>query len=185
MQINVFEGARRISVALGVLWVGGFLVAAMMSNPFVNITYSIPTFGAKPVKVDDCPTVAEPMYEWVTTSLGDSVRLELCLGTMPSDDGTRMLVPYARAEGGQVWLGAKYSNEVRNYTKQLAEALHLSGDIAAEVESLKWKKRIAEWRDYGAVMLGGLLAGWVFVSAIGWVVRGFLGIPRGKDVRND
>jgi hypothetical protein len=43
------------------------------------------------------------------------------------------------------------------------------------------------WRStYGqglAVMLGGLLALWIFSMSMGWIVRGFLGIPRGMDSR--
>jgi hypothetical protein len=43
------------------------------------------------------------------------------------------------------------------------------------------------WRStYGqglAVMLGGLLALWIFSVSMGWIVRGFLGIPSGMDSR--
>ena len=43
----------------------------------------------------------------------------------------------------------------------------------------------ASWRTtYGqglAAMLGGLAALWIFSLSVGWIVRGFLGIPRGMD----
>jgi hypothetical protein len=35
-----------------------------------------------------------------------------------------------------------------------------------------------------AVMLGGLLALWIFSMAMGWIARGFLGIPRGMDSKS-
>lgn len=34
-----------------------------------------------------------------------------------------------------------------------------------------------------AVMLGGLIALWIFSMAMGWIVRGFLGIPPGMDYK--
>jgi len=34
-----------------------------------------------------------------------------------------------------------------------------------------------------AVLFGGLAFGWVFMAVTGWVVRGFLGVPRGADER--
>jgi hypothetical protein len=44
------------------------------------------------------------------------------------------------------------------------------------------------WRSaYGqglAVMLGGLIALWIFSLAMGWIVRGFLGIPLQRDTRS-
>ncbi len=43
------------------------------------------------------------------------------------------------------------------------------------------------WRSaYGqglAAILGGLFALWIFSLAMGWIVRGFLGIPRGMDYK--
>jgi hypothetical protein len=49
------------------------------------------------------------------------------------------------------------------------------------------KKWWESWRSaYGqrfAAMLGGLIALWIFSLAMGWIVRGFLGIPRGMDLR--
>lgn len=42
-----------------------------------------------------------------------------------------------------------------------------------------------EWRSvYGqglAIMIGGLFALWVFTLSVGWIFRGFMGIPRGMD----
>jgi len=32
-------------------------------------------------------------------------------------------------------------------------------------------------------LVGGLAAGWAVVFTTGWIVRGFLSIPRGKDER--
>jgi hypothetical protein len=59
--------------------------------------------------------------------------------------------------------------------------------IRKEDEELLNKKWWESWRStYGqgfAVMLGGLLALWIFSMSMGWIVRGFLGIPRGMDYK--
>jgi hypothetical protein len=59
--------------------------------------------------------------------------------------------------------------------------------ISKQEEERLNKKWWESWRSiYGqglAVMLGGLLALWIFSVSMGWIVRGFLGIPRGMDFK--
>ena len=38
---------------------------------------------------------------------------------------------------------------------------------------------------FASVVLGGLLFILVFTWVIGWIVRGFMGIPRGQDQKNE
>jgi hypothetical protein len=57
--------------------------------------------------------------------------------------------------------------------------------IRKEDEARLNEKWWQSWRSaYGqglAIMIGGLAALWIFVLAMGWIVRGFLGIPHGMD----
>ena len=43
------------------------------------------------------------------------------------------------------------------------------------------RKLFDQWKTALQFLVGGLVIGWVLVSSIGWIVRGFLGVPRGKD----
>lgn len=62
-------------------------------------------------------------------------------------------------------------------------------EISLSDESLKIinseiSSRVAQhlWETIGGT-LAGVGVGWIFVWCIGWIVRGFLGIPRGQDYR--
>ena len=35
-----------------------------------------------------------------------------------------------------------------------------------------------------AWLFGGLAVGWVLLFVVGWIVRGFMGIPMGKDAKD-
>jgi hypothetical protein len=63
--------------------------------------------------------------------------------------------------------------------------VHSAFKIRKEDEARLNAKWWETWRSaYGqglAAMLGGLIALWIFTLAMGWIVRGFLGIPRGMD----
>ncbi len=52
MKLNVFEGARRIVLALGALWVIGCIAYAVFAEPYVSATFAIPGFGEPPLKAE-------------------------------------------------------------------------------------------------------------------------------------
>ena len=51
------------------------------------------------------------------------------------------------------------------------------------IESRVWPTRRKHFQEGGSAILIGLLTLWIVVAVIGWVVRGFLGVPRGSDQR--
>ena len=65
--------------------------------------------------------------------------------------------------------------------------IHAAFKIRKEEQARLNDKWWESWRSaYGrglASMLGGLVALWVFSLAMGWIVRGFLGIPLKKDLK--
>lgn len=54
MSVKVFEGARRIALAVGVLWALGCLAYAVFSEPYVSLTYAVQSYGAQPIPADSC-----------------------------------------------------------------------------------------------------------------------------------
>lgn len=100
---------------------------------------------------------------------------------MPFGDDKRQLVPYRLDEKNILWGAAVYSREVSNYERELEARFALpQADIdwiEKEISTQYWKN----WKEgIGYLGLGlGVFAG--FVWAVGWIVRGFMGIPRGMD----
>jgi hypothetical protein len=81
------------------------------------------------------------------------------------------------------WMGERYATEVTSYAEGVGAVFALSADDAKEAEKRLWDARIRQWKEAAQVMLGGLVIGWLLFAVLGWIVRGFLGIPRGKDSR--
>lgn len=77
----------------------------------------------------------------------------------------------------------RYSSEVRTYAGRVAAGFALSNDDSKEAERRLWSARVEQWKQAAQVMLVGLIVGWGLVALVGWVVRGFMGIPRGADRR--
>lgn len=67
----------------------------------------------------------------------------------------------------------------RRITK-LAAALWVVGHIIGA-----FKQAFSSYGEGALYATGGLVFLWVFSWAVGWIVRGFMGIPKGHDRRPD
>jgi hypothetical protein len=245
VKLNVFEGARRIALALGALWVVGCLAYAVLADPNAAATFAVPGPGEPPVKVDRCGEYDATGYTTTKPSNGHSVGIALCFTAQKSGDGS-LLVPYATmtrvpdgtstgvyvegiptsmsrgdviaklkangykvsgvdavdldqplklqlfSPGGQevpMWghylkMDTKYSIEVSKYTAKAAKRLSLGANDLERLDALHSQALIGLWKWALLVLAGGLVAGSVLMVGTGWIVRGFLGIPHGKDSRS-
>lgn len=184
MRINVFEGARRIALILAALATIVVLLVAATNDPYLSIDYRVTRPNSLPAKTDEhCPVDAGRHFFTTKTPKGRSVSVNLCLLTMPFGQDSRQLVPYKIDQAGMIWGAAPYSNEIDAYERELETRFALSSSDAQWADGEISKR----YRDNWLRSLGGLAVGlavfWVLVWAIGWVVRGFAGIPRGKDSR--
>lgn len=182
MKVNIFEGARRISLLIGALWVVGVIGDAFFSTPHATVTYAVFTYGSATAVTDDCPSDAATEYLERKAPDGKTIKIKLCFFAAKADTG-EMLVPYGDAGNGKVWVGAQYSTEVQQYTALVASEFGLTPEGIAAFESINRKALLEQWRDAAMLLFGGLAVGWAVVAAIGWIVRGFMGIPRGQDMR--
>lgn len=182
MKVNIFEGARRIALAMGVLWSLGCIGFAGFSEPNAHLTYSIAWPGTAPVQAAECGDSDGREFTYATTRGGNRVSVTLCLTAHQVKDG-ELLVPYAPAPDSQWWMAGRYSSEVSKYGKEVERTFQLPASGSEEGDRLHHQARVEQWKQAMQVMFGGLLIGWALVAVIGWIVRGFLGIPRGKDAR--
>ncbi|MBV7427021.1 hypothetical protein [Acidovorax sp. sif0732] len=80
-------------------------------------------------------------------------------------------------------MGESYGSEVSAYTQRIADGFSLTRQSQETAAGQLWKVRLRQWKESFQVLVVGLLFGWALTALIGWIARGFLGIPRGKDHR--
>lgn len=182
MQVNIFSGGRRIAAVVGTLMTaasGGF--AWLASEPYVRPTYAVAING-EAWPTDSCEYAIDGTETAsVVTPAGRSVTVSLCFKAQLAADG-RTLVPY-KATDGQIWMNDRYAPAVTDYMSKFASRFTLSAERGQDVDE-QWKQ--AEWDQYRNTVLaaaGAVVAAWIITATIGWIVRGFLGVPRGQDFR--
>ncbi|EHL20834.1 hypothetical protein KYG_21699 [Acidovorax sp. NO-1] len=77
----------------------------------------------------------------------------------------------------------EYDKDVRAYMDGIAGAFRLQQSDLERVQQVKRQKLLDQWMQALQILFGGLAVGWALTALIGWIARGFLGIPRGKDHR--
>ena len=184
MTLNIFEGARRIALLIAGISIAGTLIALATYDPYVSVQYSIAHPNGAFVRMEEsCPSDAGRHYFSSKTSVGESVSVTLCLLAMPFGKDNTRLIPYKIDDQGMIWGAATYSSEVSDYERKLESRFKLA---ASDEETLK-KEISKRYRENWMSGLGYLVVGLAIfagvVWAIGWIVRGFLGIPRGADRR--
>lgn len=184
MTFNIFEGARRIALLVASIAIVGTLIALITYDPYVSAQFSIAhPNGAFVRMTESCPAGGGSHYFTSKTSAGESVSINLCLLPMSFGEDKVSLIPYKIDEQGMLWGAASYSSEVSDYERKLENRFNLP---ASDEETLK--KQISEhyrdnWMSGLAYLAVGLAIFAGVVWATGWIVRGFLGIPRGMDRR--
>lgn len=206
MAINWFEGGRRISALLiAVPIIGGLTHVATAGNPYVTIATDGP---GEPwyVQTKPCEYPAYTSYPG-SRDFGGGISREIELCFHANREGE---VPYAKAPAPanappplvrtnpseppaaeQKWyfFGERYSSEVTQYTSARRRDFELTPELQDEAKqtlNLSWLAgRTKAFREALPWVGGTIFAIWVTTLIVGWIVRGFAGIPTGKDFRDD
>jgi hypothetical protein len=179
--MNIFEGARRIALLVAGLSILCAGVAIYETEPFVEIKYRVSFFGLPPARSSQCDTVDATHSVKHKTPEGHKFNVEMCFAASRADNG-KMLIPYGEAPNGRYYMSSEYSDKVSEYMAFITEVKFTPTAIDmqdAEKEFLRQAvmKRLA---GFGWLVVG-LAAFWAFVCVIGWIARGFAGIPSGQD----
>jgi hypothetical protein len=189
--MNIFEGSRRIAKIVAALWSTGCVIYAVNNHPSVSAVYEISIFDSKPKLAEKCPAdaVREYLYSWQqSTPSGTGISLTLCFLAADGITGTnsQKLIPYKiEPTTNKVWANEKYSTEVTTYAKKVADNFKLPEADFAKFDA---EARTVWWEDFFTimgVMIGGLAFLFGFTWAVGYVVRGFMGIPNKSDTRSN
>lgn len=185
MKIDVFEGARRIALFVAAVAVAGTVVATAVREPYVPVVYEVVVPALPPkLTINDCPANAGRHFFTTKTSHGKTVPITLCMLTMQFDNGTQ-LIPFSSDEKGMLWGNGPYSEDVAAYGRRLEQHFQLP---AADEKIISEKISDAFWentRENAKYLFFGLAIYWLLVLAVGWIVRGFFGIPQGADGKPD
>lgn len=187
MKFNIFEGARRIALLCGLTVTAVVLWELSTYEPRLSQTYTIENVGSQVVKTDlGCPSDAkEHRFEVITRDLNRPVQVKLCFLASLFGENQSALIPYLMTKDGTVWGGTEYSSAVMSYVKSVEKNFVLPVEdelrLKKDYDRLYWDKWINGLKELAI----GLLAFVCVVYSVGWIMRGFLGIPRGMDHRPD
>lgn len=180
--MNIFEGARRVSLILAIF--GGIIaiVTIWKDRPYVSLAYEVSHFGVAPAYTKAPCEIGVDATESITRNLdnGQSYWIQLCFRASEATDG-RMLVPFTGVDKDRSLMNEPYSSDVIEYTKKYARRLRLSADEVKIAEAAISNQRRSDILSGLGAVIGSLFAFWVFIVIVGWIVRGFAGIPRGMD----
>ncbi len=186
MKINVFEGARRVALLAAGLVTVGTAIALIVQRPYQSTTYLVESPDSPFKRIDDsCPSDADKHYFTAKTSTGQDVGVNLCILAMSFGEKDDRLIPYKTDETGMTWGNHSYSSDVRAYEKKLEARFRVPiGDEEQITKAISqsYRKSLIEGFTY---LIAGLAIFAAIVWSLGWIVRGFLGIPRGMDGRPD
>lgn len=176
MEFNMFALARRMALAIGILWVVGWVGLTAFREPDVAGVLRIDGPGAAPVAVDDCEET--DVREFVNA--GEHLSITLCFSTI-NDKSHKRLLAYGLDDKGEPLVAELDSKEAYRHTKEVAAGFVETLDAQAFAQPRRSSARLAQWVHAMTTMAVGLLIGWGLVAALGRIVRGYLRIPKGAD----
>jgi hypothetical protein len=186
VSVNIFEGARRITLLVGITWIVGWVIGGFFAGkPHVFATFVIDQPGSPFVwsEADSCALPNASKWVSRSTSSGTDATLVLCFSARLVRDG-RLLIPYRLDRENNTWWGNEpTSTEVQEYMREAGEKFSIPTSDEGKIDQKYWRELLKNWGAGALAAVIGLAVLFAFTWATGWVVRGFLGIPRGQDYK--
>ena len=184
--MNIFEGSRRITKMLAGLWIFGFTIAAFNVDDTASVTYIVPTFNAAPVFSPDRVCSDDGYLDYsvpnAKTPEGTEANITLCFEANDGFEGGKRLIPYKiHPDTKLIWGGEKYSDVVNNYAKKYVGNFYLNSADYEKIDLAGKKRWWVQIKEGFSWMMGGLVFLFSLAHATGWIVRGFMGVPKGFD----
>lgn len=199
MAINWFEGGRRInSLLMAVVALGGATHILFGGSSMVYVFSSAPDeqwyFAPREC---DYPNDTEYPSEGSSPELS-GISVALCFLTekgeiyyseaLPPQDAQEHKVTGPTPAQKWYWHGKTYDQDVVAYTDKRKAEFALTPDLIRQIQEgtwrLRWTRFISRIKDAAPFVLGFIFSLWMLAALIGWIVRGFAGIPSGQDFRS-
>ena len=195
MSINVFEGGWRVRSLVQILFLGSCVASGLAFDPSTNLTFE--TAGpdkAWTVATSECgeDDASRTIYSF---DLGNGMSMSATL-CFRADTRFRSiphirtsLVPY-KTEGGDVnYVFRGHRPEPADYFEKQTQKFSLTKGPLMEARRRAKEQRSREytenWKSEAFKALMGVVGLYIAAWAIGWMVRGFAGIPRRADHRGE
>lgn len=186
MKVNVFEGARRIIflIQAAIVLIGGYFVYEDASNDYYRSIIFVSEHPNQSFYLTKTECGYDDLEERKTVKMsnGDEVNIDLCFRSVLFDSGDK-LVPYKIDKKGMTWGASKYSPVVEDYASKRKNEFKLKASEEKLIESELTRQFWKELKDGGQSIVIACIAVWIVSGVLGWVIRGFLGIPSGRDSR--
>jgi hypothetical protein len=197
MARNMLEGWRRIGrtiqaiacVAIGIIMYDEIPSYVKATYLTLSPKHPFSLLSQDELEKYECGYFSDNASETVqrTIILGINVKTTLCFKSMYFKESQRNLIPYkiGGLKKDFAWGGAKRTDVVNSYIKERAHNFSIP---SKDEEVLSKKFADSQWDAKLNILyaIGGMfiILEIIFASA-GWIVRGFLGIKRGADHREE
>lgn len=184
MRVNIFEGARRIAKLIAVFWVIAVGVyTATLPTPTIPLRFNVSSPNEAPAPTEDqCDLYDRVQTRRFQARSGTIVSAEYCFRAQKNSTGG-YVIPF-QANPDKTWRGASNtSNEVKVYAMVAASEFTLGYADEQRADAAVWQKLKDDVLKAAAAVVAGWLVLWATTKTIGWIVRGFAGIPAGEDHR--
>lgn len=213
MAVNWFEGGRRISkLLMAVVALGGAAYVAFASVPMPTLSIRGPTMPWF-VNDEDCkyPSLQKPLwnYDWG----GGKPGLLLCFmassnGQIPyavaptppeekarearqqAEDRERIAhgePPPLRFSMPWFYTANQFDDRVDAYVNKSVADLKVSPELRQRLKetrsAVRWRAYKRAFNDAAPWVLGICAFIWVFTAVMGWIIRGFAGVPSREDFK--
>lgn len=206
MGVNWFEGGRRIVLTLGALTIFGGAVYLFVGPGEQRII--LETTGPDDRfrwTLEDCgyPDVEEAWSGSIEFNPGDPREVVACFrsnkdGKVVYAYGAERIIPVSSQPGQapmqplrvrEVLSGDSYSDEAQSYINDRVSNFVLTRAEIEAIGAAQWKIGVARFSERAIEtfpwIAGLIFSFWVIAAGLGWLVRGFAGIPNGSDYRVD
>lgn len=179
-SVNIFEGARRIALAIAVAVSLVYIALAYYARPTSGgLYYSVDADTGVLHLVDMCgPT---DMAKYLDLHQAKISSVVLCFPYKLVKGPKKH--PRGDAPDAAKWWDNAPEVHVYDNPDKYAASFTLPQSAETDISAKLRRENIAHWKDVISTWGIGLIVWYAFVYIIGWIVRGFLGIPRGRDRR--
>lgn len=210
MAVNWFEGGRRISkLAMAFVALGGVAYVVFVSEPMPTLSSRGPT---QPwfVSGKDCEDPSYARYLWDYDWGGKKRGVVLCFLSLDNGQVPYAVAPTPPEEIAKVekedrerqargeppplrfsspwfYTADAYDSRVQTYVSDAAAKLQLSPEVRerlnADRSAARWRAHIKAFNDALPWVVGLCAFLWALTAILGWIMRGFAGVPKGADFR--
>lgn len=194
MKINIFEGARRLTKLIAVIWVlcmSFYAFKEFTEKGYVRAYFRVDLPDGVPVRMPEQEHCDEnDANEYLSspyTSKDAKISVTLCF--KPQQPKIVDKIPegfFYLDELPAKQQQALYEREAAQQQakqKKIAANFKLSKVDEEWADGVAWSKRWKNTKNGAAVSIGGLAFLWILSWCVGWIVRGFAGIPSGQDFK--